>query len=435
MFKTKKLISFISIISLFTTLNAKDITLKELIDLAIQNNSNIKISQHKEEIKKANLITSKAAYLPKLSAQGELAIYDIKNNGSSVDDIKSSVDDNVTSLSLTVNQLIYDFGKTSSNIESAKKDLEASFFETITNITSIVLKTKQAYYSILNNYQQINLAQESIKIDKLHLNQANSYYEVGVRTLIDVTDAKLKLSNSKLKLVQSKYSLKNSKTKLISILGLDNISALNIKSDMQIENIVKKFTTKDSSLNQLIENGYKNRSELKMYKEQILSQKLKLKRDNKEYYPKLDFDASYSDKNSDKIASIDSRQTTAGIYLKWDFYTGGTTKANIKSSLANLNTLKQQRVQQKLQIKEDITSAYFKVKENQESINIALLSVQLATQKLDLANQRYEAGLNDLVEVSDSKLQYTQSKSDLINTYYSYLDSKASLDYATGIIY
>jgi outer membrane protein TolC len=428
MFKTKKVISLISIISLFTTLNAKDITLKELIDLSIQNNSNIKISQHKEETKKANLITSKAAYLPKLSAKGELARYDIKSSGS-------SVDDNVTSLSLTANQLIYDFGKTSSNIKSAKKDLEASAFETITNITSTVLKTKQAYYSILNNYQQINLAQESIKIDKLHLNQANSYYEAGVRTLIDVTDAKLKLSNSKLKLVQSKYSLKNSKTKLISILGIDNISDLNIKSDMHIEDIVNNLNPKENNLNKLIENGYKNRSELKMYNEQILSQKLKLKSTNKEYYPKLDFDASYSDKNSDEITSIDSRQTTAGIYLKWDFYTGGTTKANIKSSLASLNTLKQQRVQEKLQIKEDITSAYFKVKENQESINIARLNVKLATQKLDLANQRYEAGLNDLVEVSDSKLQYTQSKSDLVNTYYNYLDSKASLDYATGIIY
>lgn len=428
MFNTKKLILSISIISLFTTLNAKDITLKELIDLAIQNNSNIKISQHKEEIKKANLFTSKAAYLPKLSAKGELARYDIKSNGS-------SVDDSVTSLSLSANQLIYDFGKTTSNIKSAKKELEASSFETISNITSTVLKTKQAYYNILNNYQQINLARESIKIDELHLNQANSYYEAGVRTLIDVTDAKLKLSNSKLKLVQSKYSLKNSKTKLISILGLDNISGLNIKRDMNIENIVKNHNRQDISLNQLLVNGYKNRSELKMYEVQILSQKLKLKSNNKEYYPKLDFDASYSDKSSDEIASIDSKQTTAGIYLKWDFYTGGTTKANIKTSLANLNTLKQQRIQQKLQIKEDITSAYFKVKENQESINIALLNVNLSTQKLDLANQRYKAGLNDLVEVSDSKLQYTQSKSDLINTYYNYLDSKASLDYATGIIY
>ncbi len=108
---------------------------------------------------------------------------------------------------------------------------------------------------------------------------------------------------------------------------------------------------------------------------------------------------------------------------------------NIKISIVNLNTLKQQLIQEKLQIKEDITNAYLKVKENQESIYIGYLNVNLAVDKLNLANQRYKAGLNDLVEVSDSKLAYTKAKSELIDTYYNYLNSKANLDYAIGVIY
>ena len=47
--------------------------------------------------------------------------------------------------------------------------------------------------------------------------------------LIDVTDAKLKLSNSKLELIQAQYSLKNSKTKLISVLGVEDINKIEIK--------------------------------------------------------------------------------------------------------------------------------------------------------------------------------------------------------------
>ncbi len=61
-----------------------------------------------------------------------------------------------------------------------------------------------------------------------------------------------------------------------------------------------------------------------------------------------------------------------------------------------------------------------------------ILSVDLATQKLSLAQQRYKAGLSDMVELNDAKLGYTKSKGDLVNTYYSYLLSIANLEYMIG---
>lgn len=429
MFKKKRVISSICAIFLFSNLNAKDILLEELINTAIQNNSNIKISKYKEEIKDANYESSKAGYLPRVSAVGEVAKYDIKGSNS------NQVEDNVTGFSLSANQLIYDFGKTSNIIDSAKEDYLASNFETVKNISFTVLKIKEAYYNILSSFQQINLAKESIKIDELHLVQAEKYYKAGVRTLIDVTDAQLKLSNSKLELIQAQYNLKNAQTKLISILGIDETQKIDIKNAQEITSLAKSLEVTNLQLENLLSKGYENRPELKMFEKQINAQKLKLKSNRAEYYPRVDFDATYSDKDSDKITSVDVRQATAGVYLKWDLYTGDSTQANIKSSLASLNSLKQQLTQEKLQIKEDITNAYFKLKESEESINIALLSVDLSTVKLDLANKRYQAGLNDLVELNESKLQYTQAKSNLINTYYSYLSSKANLDYAIGVIY
>ena len=429
MFKKKRVISSICAIFLFSNLNAKDILLEELINTAIQNNSNIKISKYKEEIKDANYESSKAGYLPRVSAVGEVAKYDIKGSNS------NQVEDNVTGFSLSANQLIYDFGKTSNIIDSAKEDYLASNFETVKNISFTVLKIKEAYYNILSSFQQINLAKESIKIDELHLVQAEKYYKAGVRTLIDVTDAQLKLSNSKFELIQAQYNLKNAQTKLISILGIDETQKIDIKNAQEITSLAKSLEVTNLQLENLLSKGYENRPELKMFEKQINAQKLKLKSNRAEYYPRVDFDATYSDKDSDKITSVDVRQATAGVYLKWDLYTGDSTQANIKSSLASLNSLKQQLTQEKLQIKEDITNAYFKLKESEESINIALLSVDLSTVKLDLANKRYQAGLNDLVELNESKLQYTQAKSNLINTYYSYLSSKANLDYAIGVIY
>ncbi len=428
MLNKSKLITSICLITLFSNLQATEIALDELIDIAVKNNSNIKISEYTIEKQKALYNLSKSDYLPKVSLTGELARYDMESNSV-------NQNDNVRGYTLSASQLLYDFGKTSNDINTAKKNLEAANFQTVQNIAGTVLKTKQAYYNILNNFQQINLAKESIKIDELHLEQANSYFNAGVRTLIDVTDAKLQLSNSRLKLLQSEYSLRNSKTKLISIIGKQDSDELKIKRDAEIKTTIQSFKKDELILEQLLKEGLENRAELKVFEKQIEAQQLQLKNTNKEYYPTLNLDASYSDKNADEIPSLDVKQAVAGVYLKWDIYTGNSTSENIKISLSNLSSLKQQLVQEKLQIKEDITSAYLKVKENQESITIAFLNVNLSADKLNLANQRYKAGLNDLVEVNDSKLAYTQAKSQLIDTYYSYLNSKANLDYAIGIIF
>ena len=163
MFNKKIVISSICAIFLFSNLNAKDILLEELINTAKQNKINIKISKYQEEIKDANYENSKTRYLPRVSAVGEVAKYDIKGSNS------NQVEDNVTGASLTVNQLIYDFGKTSNIIDASKEDYLASNFETVRNISFTVLKIKEAYYNILSSLHQINLAKESIKIDELNL--------------------------------------------------------------------------------------------------------------------------------------------------------------------------------------------------------------------------------------------------------------------------
>ena len=109
---------------------------------------------------------------------------------------------------LSTKQLLYDFDKTSKNIKSAKNSLFASDEDIKSNISLIIFETKKAYHNILREQQRINLYKEMIQIDILHLEQVNAYHDAGIKTLIDVTDAKLQLSNTKLKLLKSTYALK-----------------------------------------------------------------------------------------------------------------------------------------------------------------------------------------------------------------------------------
>lgn len=426
MLRNKKFISIVCALALSTSLSAKDFNLEELINIALEHNTNIHVSKNTKDASIEELNKAKAGYLPKLSANASIGEYDIETAAS-------KQDGNSDTVSLNASQLLYDFGKTTSSIDASKYNLQSSKSDIITKSQDTILSVKEAYYDILNKYQQINVAKEAVELDTLQLNQAQEYFKAGIRTKIDVTNAKLNLSNSQLDLVKADYALKIAKTKIISILGVDINESMDIKPDtLKITTLAKSIDLSNIDLDGLIKLGLEQRSELKNLESQVMVNKANMTNANSQYYPTLDLNASYTDQNSDDIASLESQQSTLTLNLKWDLYTGDTTASDKKISLANLSTAKKQLHQQKLQIRQDITDAYFNLRQSFDSIKISLLSLKLATENLDLANQRYQAGLNDLLEVNDAKLEYTRSKSSLVNTYYDHLTNTARLDYNLG---
>ncbi|RXI37096.1 hypothetical protein CRU99_12505 [Malaciobacter mytili] len=428
MHKLKKL-SIISCFALFiSTSFAKDLNLEELITIALKNNTNIELSKQQANIKKEQVNKTTSSYLPNMSLNASTSQKEIEQNNV-------KVDDNVNSIGINANQLIYDFGKTTSNISSSKYSYNEAQNDLRATISKTILEVTSTYYDILNKYQQIEVAKEAVKLDELQLNQAQEYFKAGVRTKIDVTNAKLKLSNSKLKLIQAKYNLKTANTKLISILGKDLDSNINIKfHNQKIVTLVESTKYKDYSLENLISLGLEKREEIKKYKAKIEANRELLDVSKAEYLPRVDLDATYNNSDSDKITSQDLEQSSISLNLKWNFFTGFSTVADNKISLSKLSSSKKELQQQILDIKQEITAAHLNVKESIDSLNIGLLNVNLATENLNLANERYKAGLNDLIELNDAKLEYTQAKSSLVNIYYSYLSNLAKLKYSIGLI-
>ena len=123
---------------------------------------------------------------------------------------------------------------------------------------------------------------------------------------------------------------------------------------------------------------------------------------------------------------------SAGIYIKWDIFSGFSSEAKVKENLAKLTKTKVDLREIQLKIIQEVRNAFLEVKKSEDSTKIQLLSVDLATQNLSLSQQRYQAGLSDMIELNDAKLEYTKSKANLVNTYYDYLVAIANLNYVIG---
>ena len=401
-------------------------SLEELINIALKHNTTIKQSQIKIDTQKQLQIKSKSLYLPTLSLEADVSNHDIETLG-----VKS--DGNSNSVSLSASQLLYDFGKSTSKIEASTQNTEASKKELDSTNASIVLKVKKAYYDILNKHALIKVAQESVKIDSFQLYQAEEYFKAKVKTKIDVTNAALQLSNSKMDLLRAEFNLKKANAKLITLLSQENISVTMIHQDIEV--LAQEVKNDIYHLETLLKTAHKNRDELMMYIHLEKALHSNYKSASSDFYPTINLTGSYQDSNSNDIASLDINQFTAGIYLKWELFSGFRTNATKKEALNELQNIQEQLKELKLSITENVTNAYFDIEQNKQSIDIALQSIGLAMENLELAQERYKNGLNSLVELNDAKLDFITAKNELVNQYYAYKASQATVEYETGVIH
>ena len=148
---SKLFIYSICFVFLTINLNAKGLSLEELIEIALNNNTNIQLSKNQKDVSEQRLRQSQASYLPYVTSSANTGEYDIKQSG-----VKQ--DGNATNVTVNANQLIYDFGKTTTAIKASKYNVEASQ-EDVTSIEKqIILAVKKAYFDILNRHQQIVVA-------------------------------------------------------------------------------------------------------------------------------------------------------------------------------------------------------------------------------------------------------------------------------------
>ncbi len=174
-----------------------------LLDALYQQSATLKKIQAQElAIKKADklIAKSKSANLPQLNLDSYLG----KNYGQ---DLKSDDWDDETLWQVGVNfrYNLLDFGKRDAGVQKAKiakqqaiLDKEQTLLDLKKLIIEAVGKIEQSYAEFQGNSTQLNLSNQSTKIEKVR-------YENGVSTLNDLLLAQSKSLLAKAKVIESKY--------------------------------------------------------------------------------------------------------------------------------------------------------------------------------------------------------------------------------------
>lgn len=407
-------------------------TVDDLILKAIENSPNLKVSASQFEASKSRTDIASSSYLPSLNlhlSAGENGMSDIPNNPDEM------ISDTLMMGSLSLKQIIYDFGKTGSNVERFKYDSNSYNMSNFQAISDKKLDVKFAYYAVLQAKSLIDVQKENVKLNESQLYRSQKYFEAGIRTKIDISDAKVELIKAKLDLKTAQYNLKTVFASLDKIVGFQNtINTYDIfQKELDLSNLYSSLNEYSLNLNQSIEYAYENRYELKKNKFDIKSAKSQRKLASADYYPELYVGIDYIKQNVDKFKnSVPQDQWQASLDLDWNLYQGGATDASNQEKKIQIDIANSRYLNAKLSIKNSVTEAFINVYRTKDSVELSQSLVKVSDEKFDQASKRYKHGLSDYIELQQSRQGYIDSKASLVISYYSYYQAIATLDNAIG---
>lgn len=433
---------FISLsLTLCVVLFSEPLKLDDLVQEAIHNSPDIKISEalYKHSVEKTK--EADADYLPQLNLSAEAGRQGVDykdqkvNVGSTQPPLEfGKIETDILVGTLDAQQLIYDFGKTTGNMDSFANIEEAYKSSMQQTISDKIYAVKEAYYNLLSQYALIDVNKENVKLNDQQLYRSQRYYKAGIRTKVDVTDAQVNLTQAQLSLNNAMYDTKLAMLTLNNEIGYNNNDA---KLDIYVEkpnlenayDSVPKLSYDESYYQK---EAFNNRADLKEYEQLLESKKSQYRQIVGDYYPSLYANAQYTKQEVDDDAFAPEDQWKATFSLEWNLFSGNKTKAQEEATRINILKAQADLDKVKLEVQKKVSDAFINVNKELDTIKLSQSLSISSKEKFIQVQQRYEYGLADFIELQEARQTYINSIANLTQSYYKYYSSIARLDNAIG---
>jgi outer membrane protein TolC len=406
----------------------KPLSLNDCVALALRFNPALRSNQALIEAQKSRVEQALAAYYPQINFNTSYnwntfnyvslggAVRTYTYNWTFLD---------VFSMGPNLNQLIYDFGRTSSNVKINRENVKANEQDLVTTKQTVILNVQQAYFGVLQNQRLIEVAKDVVSQTQQHLDQAQGFYQAGTRPKIDVTKAEVDLANAQLALIQTDNNF------AVARVTLNNAIGFTQSLTFPVEDILG-FTPRDYQLEDIVKTAYEQRPEILQIKAKQRSQEATIQLAQSSYYPILSGNAQYLWRGSHMPNEM-TWDMFFGATLSIPLFSGFSSPNQVAEQRANMKNLVSQEETLKLNIRLEAEQAYLSQKQAAEQVRVSEKAVAQAQENYELASGRYQVGVGSPLEITDAEVQLANAKANYIQALYGYKVAEARIEKATGV--
>ncbi len=418
-----RVITILFLIVIFSE-NAFALTLEEGLRIIEDRSRQLKISVKEEEIAEQGVRLARSILFPNvdLYANQTWLRYQPEARFGAIGSAPMSEREFLT-YGFRLNQRIYDFGRTYSNIRGARHALDSKKMETFSVRNRVAFEFILAYLDLLEAEKMLDVAEEEVRMFSAHLKDTDAMYKEGLITKNDLLQAEVMSSDSE----QREVSARN--TRDIAMSRLNSLLTRPLDEEIAVEELDSSPVV-DMSLNEAWRLAEENRSEPQAFKKQIMSKEEELKSIKAEYLPEIYLSGGYEYQENIYRVHEDNWSAVLGVNL--NLFTGGSKAARLSSTKRQIEALKLQAEMLIDSIRLEVKASYLEIASSRERVNVTEKAVNQAKENLRLQRLRYKEGIGTATDVTDAITLFRKAEANYFRAIYDLRRAEARFLYAIG---
>jgi outer membrane protein TolC len=288
----------------------------------------------------------------------------------------------------------------------------------------VVLATGNEYLLTLAAAARVDAAQAQVETAQALFNKAHDQQTAGVSPAIDTLRAQVEFKTRQQQLIVARNNYSKQKLMLARTVGLPLGQEFNLTEQAPYQ------PQAPMSVEQALQRAFMGRADYQAAAQQVRAAEQFRRAATAEHYPTLDLSGNYG------AAGVNAGNShgvfVAGATLAIPIFAGGRAHADVLQAEATLRQSRQQLENLRAQIDYDVRSALLDLSAAADQVEVARSALDLASQTLVQARDRFTAGVTDNLEVVEAQDAVASANENYISSLYSHNVAKVLLARAIG---
>jgi outer membrane protein TolC len=285
--------------------------------------------------------------------------------------------------------------------------------------------TALAYLESIRADSAVSAAQENITLAQTLLKLAQDQRDAGIATGVDVTRAETRLAQEQVRLSRAQTDAESGRLQLQRIIGLPLGSPLTLTDPLRFA------APALPSIETAIAQAEDGRPEVRVAQAELSEADYLKRAARAEQLPSLEFLGDYGVSGITPTSS-DLPTRRAAIQLNVPIFNGGLTRGRIEVAGSRQNMAQLQLAAVRGQVEEDVRLAFAGLRTTAETVRATNLEVTLAERELEMARDRFRAGVGDSIELITAQSALANARLDQVTALAVYNGARLNLAAALG---
>lgn len=310
----------------------------------------------------------------------------------------------------------YQAGRAGVRVAEMEKDLARE---------QVATATALAYLESMRADRSVSAAQANVTLAQTLLKLAQDQRDAGIATGVDVIRAETRLAQEQVRLSRAQTDSEEALLQLQRIVGLPLGSPLTLTDSLRF--VIETLPTIETAVGQAED----TRAEVRVARAQVSETDYQKRAARAEQLPSLEFLGDYGVSGITPVTSALPTRRYA-IQLNVPIFNGGLTRGRIQVASSRETQAELQLASIRGQVEADVRLAFSGLRTTAETVRAADLAVTLAERELQMAQDRFRAGVGDNIEVVNAQAVLANARVDQVTALAVYNGARLNLAAALG---